>query len=67
MVYNPRQAEPLVRARVADLRREVAPQHASARRSPLIGSAVRRTGWMLVAIGLRLAVPREERRTVIAD
>jgi hypothetical protein len=54
---------------MADIRRDIASHRPAAelQRSPLIVAAVRRTGWTLVAIGLRLAVPREERRTLIAD
>jgi hypothetical protein len=66
MSYNPNQAAPLVEARLAELRRGMDSRAAVSQRSRPVESALRRAGWVLVAIGLRLAVPRAERRALIA-
>jgi hypothetical protein len=67
MTYNPNQTAPLVEARLAELRRGMGSRAAVVHRSRPVESALRRVGWVLVAIGLRLAVPRAERRALIAE
>jgi hypothetical protein len=66
MMYHPNHLESLAASRVADLRRETAAFRSAdpARRSHSVDDARRNAGWLLVSIGLRLAVPRRERRTV---
>jgi uncharacterized protein YjeT (DUF2065 family) len=70
MTYNPNQAAALVEARLTELRREMGSRAAVSQRSRPVDSALRRVGWVLVAIGLRLALPRgggERRRALIAE
>lgn len=63
MSHNPALVEALVRDRVADLRHSA---HTSAlgrrakRRRGVIESARRGSGWLLVDMGLRLALPRSK-------
>lgn len=61
MYQNPAIADALVRARVAELRRsaEARPRSRRVRRRPRVTEAAREaTGWLLVEMGLQLAVPR---------
>jgi len=69
MMYHPNHAESLVNARIAELRGQMAPRHSSRRagRPRPVDEALRSIGWMLVGIGLRLAVPGRERRTLTTN
>jgi hypothetical protein len=66
MMYHPNHLESLAASRVAELRRETAAlRSADPRKRPLsIEHARRNAGWLLISVGLRLAVPRRERRTL---
>lgn len=61
MYQSPALVQALVRNRVAELRQSAeatAPSHRGKRQHRIIGAARHGTGWMLVDLGLRLAVPR---------
>lgn len=62
MYQNPAIAETLVRDRVAHLQRSAAKaspvSRRERRRRPIGGAARSAAGWLLVEIGLRLALPR---------
>ena len=66
MMYQPDHLEALAASRIADLRRESAALRSAdpARRPLTIDEARRNAGWLLISVGLRLAVPRSERGTV---
>jgi hypothetical protein len=69
MMYQPNHLEALAASRVAELRRETAAlRSADPGKRPLsIEDRRRNAGWLLVSIGLRLAVPRRERRTLTTN
>jgi hypothetical protein len=66
MMYHPNHLEALAASRVAELRRETAALRSAGpgRRPPSIEDARRNAGWLLISVGLRLAVPRRERGTL---
>ena len=57
----PAMAEGLMRARQADLRRRPATRPRRRSRDPRRLGLRRKTGWWLVTLGLRLAVPVQQR------
>jgi hypothetical protein len=60
MIRNPALTHALARERALELR-QIAPVRGRGKRRParhrIVGAARRGTGWLLVDIGLRLAVP----------
>ena len=61
MCLNPALAQALARDRVADLRQAAGPRARRDRDDPrasVILATRRATGWLLVDVGLRLALPR---------
>jgi hypothetical protein len=61
MHQHPAVRNELMKDRVAELRRDAAPTaltHRNTRPRKLIAAVRRGTGWLLVDMGLRLAVPR---------
>ncbi len=66
MMYHPNHLESLAATRVAELRREAAAlRSADPGKRPLsIDDARRNAGWLLISVGLRLALPRRERGTL---
>jgi hypothetical protein len=66
MMYQPNHLEALAASRVAELRRETAAFRAAgpARRRLSVDDARRNAGWVLISVGLRLALPRRERGTL---
>jgi hypothetical protein len=61
MYQNPALVQELIGARVAELRQSAqasARSRSEQRRGHVVAAARRGTGWLLVDIGLRLAVPR---------
>ncbi len=59
---NPRLLEDLARQRTAELHRAAAPRTLHSHRPHANPSLRVRTGWTLVDLGLRLAVPAQRRR-----
>ena len=66
MMYHPNHLEALAASRVAELRRETAALRSAdpAKRPLSLDDARRNAGWMLISVGLRLALPRRERGTL---
>ena len=66
MMSHPDHLESLAAQRVAELRRETAAlRSADPGKRPLsIEEARRNAGWLLISVGLRLALPRRERETL---
>jgi hypothetical protein len=66
MMYHPNHLESLVNSRVAELQRETKSLRSAGptARSRSIDHARRNAGWLLISVGLRLAVSRRERRTL---
>jgi hypothetical protein len=61
MYQNPTLVKALVRDRVDEVRQSAearAPRKRENRRHPIVDAARHGTGWLLVDLGLRLAVPR---------
>lgn len=61
MHQNPAVVEALARERAAELRRAAGirgAQRGEARRGSVLAAPRRATGWLLVDVGLRMAVPR---------
>jgi hypothetical protein len=64
MMYQPNHLEALAASRVAELRRETAAFRSVCPARRRVDDARRNAGWMLISVGLRLALPRRERGTL---